>query len=103
MARWFRTLCMALIVALAAASQPAGAMDMATAMPAGLSQCEQCPDDDGSEPCVVACLAAWPALAPALSVPVAVTSLAFACRRPDVLAGCAGPPEPQPPRVLARG
>lgn len=102
MARWLRTLCMALIVALAAASQPAGAMDMATAMPADLSQCDGCPDDDGSEPCAVACLAAWPALAPAIAVPASIANMAFSCRRPDVLAGCAGPPEPQPPRLPAR-
>lgn len=102
MARWFRTLCMALIVALAAASQPAGAMDMSMAMPADLAQCDECPDDEGSAPCVFACLVAWPVLAPAITVPATATSAAFACRRPDVLAGSAGPPEPQPPRLPAR-
>lgn len=103
MARWFRTLCMTLILVLAAAFQPAEVMDVSATAPADLAQCEQCPDDDGSEPCALACPAPWLALAPAIAVPATVTNLGFTCRRTDVLAGCAGPPEPQPPRLLARG
>jgi hypothetical protein len=109
MSRWRRLVCVSLTVALAIGTAlhlaRAGTMTLAMAFSAeapSMPGCDGCGDASARPACDPACVPGIAALPPADAATFAMLSLAPAVVVPPRLAGLADPPDPDPPRPVAR-